>query len=43
MDSLLVLLWIRSLNYAAGEGPPLWWLLHELETYARDYRPRARA
>jgi hypothetical protein len=43
LDPLLVLLWIRSLNYAAGEGPPLRWLLHEIEAYARGYRPRARA
>lgn len=43
MDPLLVLLWIRSLNYAAGMGPPRWWLLRELDVYARDYRPRVRA
>ena len=43
MDSLIVLLWLRSLSYAAGEGPPLWWLLHELEVYADGYRPRASA
>jgi hypothetical protein len=30
---LLVLLWLRSLSLAAGEGPPLWWLLREIEAY----------
>lgn len=42
-DPLLALLWIRSLTYAAGLGPPLEVLLAEIDAFARDYRPRATA
>lgn len=42
-DPELVLLWLRSLAYAGGLGPPRGLLERELGWLLRDYRPRARA
>lgn len=38
-----ILLWFRALAIAADLGPPLAFLLAELELYGPDIRPRVKA
>lgn len=42
-DAETILLWIRSLAWAAGLGAPPRVLVAELDAYFRHYRPRAKA